>query len=143
MAERDVAAASIYVTIGPADGTLKTVYCLVSVTRNYTLNINDAASICNPAKKSPGSQDFSINMTLQRVWDPGSTHYSEKYLHDALINKELVDYTVGPATPATGDLVESGTGYITSASKTDNATDLGTMDITITCTEAPVLTVTP
>jgi hypothetical protein len=142
MAERDVAAASIFVTIGPDGGSLKTVYCLVSVTRNYTLNITDAGSICNPAKKSPGTQEFTVSMTLQREWEPGVSHYSEKFLQDALINKTLIDYTVGPATPVTGDLVETGTGYITSATKTDNATDLGTMDITITCTQAPVLTVT-
>jgi hypothetical protein len=74
----------------------------------------------------------------------GSRRFSlfRKVLQDALVNKSVVDFTVGPASPATGDLVETGTGYITSETKTDNATDRGTMDITITMTEAPVLTVT-
>jgi hypothetical protein len=142
MAERFVEAASIFVTIALDGQSQRSVYCLVSINRNYTTNMNDASSICNPAAKSPGTQDFSVDMTLQRVWDPGGSHYSEKFLQDALVNKSVVDFTVGPASPATGDLVETGTGYITSETKTDNATDRGTMDITITMTEAPVLTVT-
>ena len=79
-------------------------------------------------------------MSLQRVWDVETTHYSELFLHNAMINKSLVDYTIGPASPVEGDLVETGTGYITSMTKPDTATDRGTMDITIRLTEAPVLT---
>lgn len=141
MAERFVEAASIFVTIALDGQSEKTVYCLVSITRNYTTNMTDAASICNPSDKSPGVQDISVDMSLQRVWEPTASHYSEKFLHDAWADKSLITYTVGPASPVTGDLVETGEGYITSVTKNDNATDRGTMDITITCTETPVLTV--
>ena len=141
MAERFVEAANIFVTIALDGQSQRTVYCLVSITRNYTTNVIDAASICNPAAKSPGTQDFSVDMSLQRVWDVAGTHYSEKFLHDTLMDKSLVDYTIGPATPITGDLVETGTGYITSMTKSDTATDRATMDITISCTEEPVLTI--
>lgn len=143
MAERFVEAASIFVTIALDGESQATVYCLVSVTRNYTTNITDAASICNPAAKTPGTQDFSVDMTLQRVWDVDPGHYSELFLHNAMVNKDLVDFTIGPATPVSGDLVETGTGYITTMTKPDTATDRGTMDITITLTEAPVLTEEP
>lgn len=140
MAERFVEAASIFVTIALTGQSQAQVYCLVSVTRNYTTNITDAASICNPAAKTPGTQDFTIDMTLQRVWDVDSGHYSELFLHNAMMNKDIVDFTIGPASPVTGDLVETGTGYITSMTKTDNATDRGNMDITITLNDEPVLT---
>lgn len=140
MAERFVEAASTFVTIALDGQSQAMVYCLVSVTRNYTTNITDAASICNPAAKTPGTQDFSVDMTLHRVWDVDPGHYSEKFIHDAMVNKNLIDYTVGPASPVSGDLVETGTGYITSMTKTDNATDRGTMDITITLSDEPVLT---
>lgn len=140
MAERFVEAASIFVTIALTGQSQAQVYCLVSVTRNYTTNITDAASICNPAAKTPGTQDFTIDMTLQRVWDVDSGHYSELFLHNAMMNKDIVDFTIGPASPVTGDLVENGTGYITSMTKTDNATDRGNMDITITLNDEPVLT---
>lgn len=142
MAERFVPVASIFVTIGLDGQSQKTVYCLVDITRNYTTNITDAGSICNPTNKIPGTQDFSADLNLQRVWEPDTDHYSEKFLQDALVNKSVVDITIGPASPVTGDLVETGTGYITSATKTDNATDAPTMSVTITYTEAPVLTVT-
>jgi hypothetical protein len=57
------------------------------------------------------------------------------------MSKSLIDYTVGPASPVSDDLVETGTGYISSMTKTDNATDRGTMDITITLTDEPALTI--
>jgi hypothetical protein len=142
MAERAVAKASIFVTIAPHSGSVKTVYCLVSVTRNYTSNLNDAGSICQPTNKTPGTKEYSVSMTLQRYWEPGASHYSEKFLQDELVSQVLVDYVIGPASPVTGDLVETGTGYITSATKTDNSTDIGTMDVTITLTQDPVLSVT-
>lgn len=141
MAERFVEAASTFVTIALDGQSQAMVYCLVSVTRNYTTNMTDAASICNPVAKTPGTQDFSVDMTLQRVWDVDPGHYSEKFLHDAMINKSLINYTVGPASPVADDLVETGEGYITSMTKSDNATDRGNMDITITLTDEPVLTV--
>ena len=141
MAERFVPAASMFITIGLEGQSQKVVYCIVSITRNYTLNITDAASICNPVAKSPGTQDCSVDLSLQRAWEPGTTHYSEKFLHDAFDSKSVIEYTIGPATPVTGDLVETGDGYISSMTKTDNATDLGAMDITITCNALPVITI--
>lgn len=143
MAERFVAAGDIFVTIALTGQSQAQVYCLVSITRNYTTNITDAASICNPAAKTPGTQDFTVDMTLQRVWDVDAGHHSELFIHNAMINKDIVDYTVGPASPVSGDLVETGTGYITSMTKTDNASDRGTMDITITLNDEPVLTEEP
>jgi hypothetical protein len=141
MAERYVPAASMFITIGLEGESQLVVFCIVSITRNYTLNITDAASICNPVAKSPGTQDTSVDLSLQRVWEPDVTHYSEKFLHDAFNNKNVIEYTISPATPVTGDLIETGNGYISSMTKTDNATDLGTMDITITNSELPVITI--
>jgi hypothetical protein len=143
MAEHLVPAASIYVTIALDGQSQMQVYCLVSITRNYTTNVVDSSSICNPAAKSPGTQDFSVDMTLQRAWDPATTHYSEKFLHDAFNNKSVVDYTIGPAIPASKDLVETGTGFITKMTKADTKDNIGTMDITITCTQAPLITIAP
>src|SRR4249919_2143338 len=103
MAERFVPAASMFITIRLQGESQLMVYCIVSITRNYTLNITDAASICNPVAKSPGTQDCSVDLSLQRVWEPDPTHYSEKFLHDAFNNKSVVEYTVTPAVPVTGD----------------------------------------
>src|SRR5678815_5342690 len=130
MAERYVPAASMFITIGLEGESQLVVFCIVSITRNYTLNITDAGSICNPVAKSPGTQDTSVDLTLQRVWEPTTDHYSEKFLHDAFNNKSVIEYTVGPAAPVTGDLIETGNGYISSMTKTDNKDDLGNMDIT-------------
>lgn len=143
MAERNVPAASIFITIGLDGQSQKVVFCIVSITRNYTLNITDAASICNPVAKSPGTQDTSVDLELQRYWDVTTDHYSEKFLHDAFNNKSVLEYTIGPAAPVTGDLIETGNGYISSMSKTDNASDLGTMSITITNNELPAITIEP
>lgn len=143
MAERFVEAGDVYVTIALTGQSQAQVYCLVSITRNYTTNINDAASICNPAAKTPGTQDFSVDMTLQRVWDVDTGHYSELFIHNAMIGKDVVDFTIGPASPVSGDLVETGTGIISSMTKSDTASDRGTMDITITLNDEPVLTEEP
>ena len=140
MAERIVPANDIFITIALDGQSQQVVYCVVSITRNYTTNIIDSASICNPASKTPGTQDFSVDVSLQRYWDTAVNHYSEQFLHDAMMNKSLVDYTVGPSSPASTDLVETGTGYITSMTKTDSANEPATMDITITLSETPVLT---
>ena len=141
MAERNVPAATMFITIGLEGESQKVVFCIVSITRNYTLNITDAASICNPVAKSPGTQETSVDLTLQRYWEPAIDHYSEKFLHDAFNNKDVVEYTIAPENPVTGDLIETGNGYISSMTKTDNATDVGTMDITITNNELPEITI--
>ena len=133
----------MFITIGLEGQSQKVVYCIVSINRNYTLNITDAASICNPVAKSPGTQDTSVDLTLQRTWEPAIDHYSEYFIHTAFNNKSIIEYTIGPAAPVTGDIVETGNGYISSMTKTDNATDLGSMDITITNNELPVITIEP
>lgn len=143
MAERIVPANDIFITIALDGQSQQVVYCVVSITRNYTTNIIDSASICNPVSKTPGTQDFSVDVSLQRYWDTAVNHYSEQFLHDAMMNKSLIDYTVGPATPVATDLVETGSGYITSMTKTDAANEPATMDITITLSDAPVLTEVP
>lgn len=143
MAERLAPANDIFITIALDGQSQKVVYCVVSITRNYTTNIIDSASICNPVSKTPGTQDFSVDVSLQRYWDVDVNHYSEEFLHNAMMDKNLIDYTVGPATPVSTDLVETGTGYITSMTKTDAANEVGTMDITITLSDTPVLTEVP
>jgi hypothetical protein len=143
MAERLVTAASQFILIALDGQSQQQVYCVVSITRNYNTNVVDSSSICNPAAKSPGTQDFSVDVALQRAWEPVNTHYSEKFLHDAFNNKSQIDYTVGPATPVHGDIVETGTGFITKMTKADTKDNVGAMDITITCTAAPVIIVEP
>lgn len=141
MAERKVEKGKIFVLIGIQGQSEKNLYCLIDITRNYTQNLNDAASICEPAGKSLGTQDFSADMNLYRVWDVDAANYSEVFLTNALLDGSIVTLTIGPATPVTDDVVETGVGYITSATKVDNATDLGTMSITVTYTEKPVQTI--
>lgn len=143
MAEKFVEAASMFVTISQVGESQLQVYCLVSITRNYTTNVVDAGSMCNPTAKTPGTQDISVDMTLQRVWDVDPTHHSERFLHNCWTSKSILDYTISTANPQPGELVETGEGYITSMTKNDTHTDRGTMDITITCTELPVLVKLP
>ncbi len=140
MADIIIAGKDVYVTVGPHGESQKLVFCQVSATRNYSMNVVDASSKCNPAGKAPGTKDYTLDVSLQRTWDPDSDKYSEKFLHDAFQNDTLIDYTVGKAAPTTGDLVETGTGYISSMTKTDDKDNPATMDITITATDAPILT---
>lgn len=143
MADIIIAGKDIFVTIGLDGESQRVVWCQVSATRNYTMNIIDASSKCNTAAKAPGTKDYTLDVSLQRTWDPAVDHYSEKFLHDAFEADSLINYTIGKAAPTTGDLVETGTGYITSMTKTDDKDNPATMDITITCTEAPVLNIEP
>jgi hypothetical protein len=140
--EKLVPAASQFIMIGLDGQSQKQVYCIVSITRNYTLNIIDSSSICNPASKSPGTQDFSVDMALQRAWNPATSHYSEKFLHDAFMASAILDYTIGPAAPVAGDIVETGIGFISKMTKADTKDNIGAMDITITCNQAPLANVT-
>jgi len=140
MADIIIAGKDVYVTIGADGQSQRVIFCQVSATRNYSMNVIDSSSKCNPASKTPGIKDYTLDVSLQRTWDPALDHYSEKFLHDAFEDDTLVDYTVGKAAPTTGDLVETGKGYITSMTKTDDKDNPATMDITITATEAPVLT---
>lgn len=140
MADIIIAGKDIFVTMGADGQSQRIVFCQLDATRNYTMNVIDSSSKCNPASKTPGTKDYTLDVSLQRTWDPSSGNYSEKFLHDAFEASTLIDYTVGKAAPTTGDLVETGTGYITSMTKQDPLEEASTMDITITAIEAPILT---
>src|SRR5436189_5193960 len=110
MAERYVPAATMFITMGLEGESQLVVFCIVSITRNYTLNITDAASICNPVAKSPGTKDTSVDLSLKRVWEPDANHYSEKFFLDAFNNLFVVELNIRQATTVTGVIIENGYG---------------------------------
>lgn len=121
MAERKVAANSIFLTIAAIDGTEKTIVCLTQTGYQMARQAIDSTSFCG-TEQLPGTKTFTLPFTAQRVLVPDADHTSEAGLFGFIDAGTHVQWTLGAATPVAGDIVITGTGYLNSFS-TDNSTN--------------------
>lgn len=131
--ERKVNGKDILLFIDPTNvgTTYKTIVCLTSNSLKRTTAILDAASKCGPDSQ-PGAQTISVDFTGQTVVDPDATHTSEGDLHDLWASSATFKWKMGPAVPVEGDVVYTGSGFISDLTKTDDmngATFTGTLGV--------------
>lgn len=117
--------------IDPSGGTTySTVVCLTSVSPSDSVNVVDAGSACGPDKQV-GTADYSIAFEGIHLSDPATGKISGVDIRNLLRAKTLIGFKIAPATPVTGDEVETGTGWITELSSSyahdANATFSGTL----------------
>jgi hypothetical protein len=141
MAEHKVKGGTMLLFIDPAGGTAyDTVVCLTSVGKSDSVNVIDAASACGP-DKSPGVLDLSYTFEGQHLQDPSNDKISGTNLRQLLRNKTTIGWKIAPATPAIGDEIEVGTGFISELSSTYAFDSVGTFSGTLQAYGTPTLTI--
>jgi predicted secreted protein len=112
MAERNLSGTDLLLFIDPAGGTAyDTVVCLTRQSLKRTTSTIDAASKCGP-NKLPGVQEISVEFEGLQTLDAASGKVSEAGLHDLWANKTIFSWKYGEATPSTGSVTYTGTGFI-------------------------------
>ena len=141
MAEHKVKGGTMLLFIDPAGGTAyDTVVCLTSVGKSDSVNVIDAASACGP-DKSPGVLDLSYTFEGQHLQDPTSDKISGSNLRQLLRSKTTIGWKIAPASPAIGDEIETGTGFISELSSTYAFDSVGTFSGTLQAYGTPTLTI--
>ena len=141
MSEHKVQGGTMLLFIDPAGGTsYDTVVCLTSVGKTSSVNVVDAASACGP-DKSPGILDLSYSFEGQHLQDPNGAKISGTDLRILLRSKTTIGWKIAPETPAIGDEIESGTGFLSELSSTYSFDSVGTFTGTLQPYGTPSLTI--
>jgi hypothetical protein len=141
MSEHKVQGGTMLLFIDPAGGTsYDTVVCLTSVGKTSSVNVVDAASACGP-DKSPGILDLSYSFEGQHLQDPTGAKISGSDLRILLRSKTKIGWKIAPETPAIGDEIESGTGFLSELSSTYAFDSMGTFTGTLQPYGTPTLTI--
>jgi len=141
MSEHKVQGGTMLLFIDPAGGTAyDTVVCLTSVGKSDSVNVIDAASACGP-DKSPGILDLSYTFEGQHLQDPTSGKVSGTDLRVLLRSKTTIGWKIAPVSPAIGDEVETGTGFLSELSSTYSFDSIGTFSGTLQPIGTPTLTI--
>jgi len=141
MSEHKVKGGTMLLFIDPAGGTAyDTVVCLTSVGKSDSVNVIDAASACGP-DKSPGILDLSYTFEGQHLQDPTSGKVSGTDLRVLLRSKTTIGWKIAPVSPAIGDEVETGTGFLSELSSTYSFDSIGTFSGTLQPIGTPTLTI--
>lgn len=142
MAEHAPIVGSILLFIDPAGGTsYSTVVCLTNVSRSNEVAVIEADSICGPSKQ-PGIVSYSIEVEGYHLQDPDSGKLSGSDLRALMLAKTTVGYKVGPASPVTGDEVETGKAFIASISDTYNYNEAASFSLTLQPVGTPTFAIT-
>lgn len=115
MAERKITNNTILLFLGEDADALDTIVCLTKVGNSFTIDELDATSLCGP-DKTPGTFSGQVTFDGQHLLDPATGKASGYSLFTWMVNKITLFYKISPAVPVDGDVVETGTGFITSLS---------------------------
>lgn len=130
MAERKVLPNTQVITLSEVGGTEKLIVCLTQTGYNMNRNAIDSTTFCG-TDSLPGTKTFNLPFSGQRILVPDATHISEKGLFDFISNGTRIEWTLGPVTPATGDIVYTGEGYLNTFNTSNPLNGVPTMDGTI------------
>jgi len=141
MAEHKVAGGTMLLFIDPAGGTdYDTVVCLTSVGKSDSVNVVDASSACGP-DKSPGTLEISYSFEGQHLQDPVNGKISGTSLRQLLRDKTTIGWKIAPESPAIGDEIEEGTGFISELSSTYSYDSIGTFTGSLMPYNTPSITI--
>lgn len=142
MAERKINGKDILLFIDPLGGEdYKTVVCLTSNSKKLATATLDAASKCGPDTR-PGAQTVTVDFTGQVVVDPDAGRVSEGDLFDLWKATTNIGWKISPAVPVDGDVIYTGTGFISDLSDTYDMNG-ATFNGTIGVSGFPVKTIYP
>lgn len=131
MAERPVNGKDVLLFFDVDGGTSydDLIVCLTDNSKNIATSVIDSASKCGPASTA-GPTTISIDFAGQIVVDPDSGRISEGALHDLIMAGTVVGWKLAAATPADGDDIYTGTGFLSTFNSSWNmsgATFTGTL----------------
>ena len=109
MAEHKISGNDVLLFIGDNGTDYDTIVCLTSNGITRATNSIDAKTKCGP-DTLPGTQDIAVQFEGQVMLD--TTGASLEALYDYWANKDTIYWKMGPATPVTGDITWSGTGFL-------------------------------
>lgn len=142
MAYRKVTGSDILFSIDLAGGTAYSlVMCLTGQTLAITNNIIDAATKCGPDSRA-GKQDQNLSIEGQMILSPDSLQMGIAAMFTASQAKTEFSWTMGPATPVTGDVTYTGRGFFGELSQSFPDADNATFSATIGIVGTIVQTVT-
>ena len=141
MSEHKVSGGTMLLFIDPTGGTsYDTVVCLTSVGKSDSVNVVDAGSACGP-DKSPGVLDISYSFEGQHLQDPVTGKISGTSLRSLLRSKTTIGWKIAPESPAIGDEIEEGTGFLSELSSSYAFDSVGTFSGSIMPYGTPTITV--
>lgn len=118
MANTPISGNDILLFIDPTGGTAyELIVCLKSQSITRTTSEIDAKSKCGPFKLA-GSQDNTVSFDGQSIYVPTTGNLGISDLHDLWVNKTKIGWKYGKTVPVTGDVVYSGTGFISKLDET-------------------------
>jgi len=142
MAEHYPVIGGVLLFIDPAGGTsYQNVVCLTSLNNTNEIAVIEADSFCGP-KKLPGIANFGIEAEGHMVQDPDSGKIGGSDLRALMLAKTTVGYKIGPATPVTGDEVQTGTAFIASLSDSYSHTEVATFSLALQPIGTPTFAIT-
>jgi len=109
MAEHKISGNDVLLFIGDNGTDYDTIVCLTSNGITRATNSIDAKTKCGP-DTLPGTQDIALQFEGQVMLDTSGA--SLEALYDYWANKDTIYWKMGPATPVTGDITWSGTGFL-------------------------------
>lgn len=132
MAERKISGNDVFLFIDVTGGTSNydTVVCLTSKSLKRTTSTIDAASQCGPDKLA-GTQDISVDFEGQILLDPDTNKISGAYLHDVWADKRTISWKLSPVTPVDGDVIYTGSAFLSDLSDTYSSTEPSTFSGTL------------
>ena len=141
MARHKIPGGNVLLFIDPTGGSsYNTVVCLTSVSKSDSVNVVDASSACGP-DKSPGTLEISYSFEGQHVQDPDSGEISGTSLRQLLRSKSTIGFKIAPESPAIGDEIEEGTGYLSELSSTYAFDSVATFSLTLQPYGEPSITI--
>lgn len=112
VADRKIAGNDVLMFIDNTGGTsYGLVVCLTSNSFGISNAIIDAKSKCGP-DNLPGVQTFEVDFEGQVVYSPSGTKVGTFDLLTLAKNKTKIGWKISTATPAAGDIIVEGTGFI-------------------------------
>lgn len=140
MAERKVIGSDQLFFIDPAGGTTYSlVVCLTSQSFSIVNNLIDAKSKCG-ADKLPGTQEFSAAFEGQVIMEAGTLRVGAFDLITLCLNKTTIGWKMGPASPVTGDVIKSGTAFLSKYDETAGQDDPATFSCELGIYGTPTVT---
>jgi len=143
MAERKITANSYLLSIDPLGGTsYDNIVCLLNHAFSLTTETNDSSTFCGP-DSSPGTTSSNVTFTAVTMLVADTGHTSAPDIFDLANAKTVFSWEIGPATPASGDMVKTGMGYFSAYGESYDEGQFGQFSgtITVSCEVTQTITV--
>jgi hypothetical protein len=120
MAEHKLSGKDVLLFIDPlnlATPVYSTVVCLTKHSFEASSDEIDASSKCGPDTLPGKVKEGPINFDGQQLFDPASGKISGSDLFRLLQLQTTIAWKMAPITPVTGDIIKTGTGFISKISE--------------------------